>query len=84
MARRRREIDELKERIKALPAKDQAEVIKGVMTPAMRFSLLLEQTWKKQAGETPRAIAKAAGAARRAAEREHAKRRASRERKRAS
>ena len=83
MARRRDEIKELQERIKALPPKDQAEVVKGVLTPAMQLGLTLGRIWKKQRKVNLRGIDRDIRAVRREAEREHAARRAGRERKRA-
>jgi len=85
MARRRKEIDELASRIRALPPQDQQAVVRQVLTPEMELGLVLDRLWKIPGNKDPRIIARAARAARREAEREHAARRkAERERARAA
>jgi len=85
MARRRKEIEELGKRIRALPTADQVEILRGVLTPATRLHLALERMWRITGDADPKAIARAVPAARREAEREYAARRkAERERARAA
>jgi hypothetical protein len=84
MARRRSEIRELEERLRALPPKDRAEVIRSAMTPAMQLRLAVEKLWSKPGKDDPRGIMTAIRAARRELERKHAAHRAKRDRKRAS
>ena len=75
MARRRDEIKDLQRRIQALPPKDQAEVVKAVLTPAMQLQLTVEKMWSKPGKDDPRGIMRAILTARRELEREHAARR---------
>lgn len=83
MARRRKEIEELQERIRSLPPAEQAEVVRGVLKPALELRLVLERFWARTRNKDPRVIARAVHAARREAEREYAeRRRAERERAR--
>jgi hypothetical protein len=85
VARRRKEIEELRERIRALPTAEQAKVVRGVLSPALELRLVLERFWARTRNKDPRAIARAVHAARRQAEREYAARReAERERTRAA
>lgn len=85
MARLRKEIEELAERIRALPTADQVELLRGVLTPATRLHMALERIWRITGDADPRAIARAVHAARREAEREHASgRQGKRERARAA
>jgi len=74
MARRRKEI-ELQQRIRALPTAEQAEVVRGVLNPALELRLVLERFWARTRNKDPRVIARAVHAARREAEREYAERR---------
>lgn len=78
MARRRSEIKELQDRLRALAPNDQAEVVKTVMTPAMQLRLTLEKLWSRPGNRNPRAAAKVLRTAQREARRERAQRRQSR------
>ena len=85
MARPSKKVKELQAQIKALPPDEQAEVVRGVMTPTMRFCMLVKEGWKKQAKEDPRVIAREVRAAQREVARERqARGRSKRELKRAS
>ena len=85
MAKRRKDIEELQERIRALPPAEQAAVVRGVLNPALELRLVLERFWARTRNKDPRVIARAVHAARREAEREHAARRkGERERARAA
>jgi len=85
MARRRKEIEELGKRIRALPTADQVEILEDVLTPALRLELAVKRLWRRTRNKDPRVIARAVHAARRELEREYAARRqAERERARAA
>lgn len=85
MTRPSKKVKELQAQIKALSPDEQAEVVRGVMTPLMQFSLTVERIWKKQGKQDVRAIRRAVRADRKEAEQEYeAQRRAKREQKRAS
>lgn len=85
MARRRKEMEHLAERIRALPSRDQAELIEGILTPALRLELAVKRLWKRTGNKDPRVIARAVHEARRELEREYAARRqGQRERARAA
>lgn len=66
-------VQALSARFKALPPADQLRLLRKVLTPSLRLRLAAERLWKRTSDQNPRAIARAVRAARRDAEREHAR-----------
>jgi hypothetical protein len=66
----------LSARFKALPPADQLRLLRKVLTPQLRLRLAVERLWRRTGDRDARQIARAIGAARRDAAREHARARA--------
>jgi len=75
MATRPDTVRDLSARFKTLPPADQLRLLRKVLTPQLRLRLAVERLWKRTGDRNPRLIAGAVSAARRDAQREHAKKR---------
>jgi hypothetical protein len=68
-------VRELSARFRTLPATDQLRLLRKLLTPQLRLRLAVERLWKQTGDRDPRLIARAVSAARRDAQRDHAKKR---------